>query len=138
MNRGRSNMKRFVVMASSALLSAVLLNLAMIPCGMALEGGRSCPGCPTEHHAESHGGHSAHQEHRTPATQADCCELDTFNVEDRGPQAEKDGAEKTPPILFAALTEAAAGGFALLSATGPPDPDPSPPPLHILNCVFLD
>ena len=122
----------------TALLSAVLLNLAMIPCGMALEGERSCPGCPTEHHAEAHAGHAEHKEHSTPATQADCCELDTFNVEDRSQQGEKDGADKTPPILFTGLTEPAAGGFPVFSATGPPDPDPSPPPIHILNCVFLD
>ena len=104
-----------------AVLLAVFLNLALIPCTMALEvveEGHDC--CPPEIRLD------------TP----ECCEVDDINVDVRG------GVEPDdfPDVEFAGAASIASG----TAATSPrylvvdsPDPPGEPTALHKLFCIYL-
>jgi hypothetical protein len=102
------------------LLSALWLNLAILPCAMALE-------------TASEPGHDCCPPVLELAAAADCCELDSVNVENREFEPSKDSVAmcSTMPVSRKAV-------FTSLQAQPPPpDPDSPAPPLHLLNCVFL-
>ena len=109
---------------AAALLLAVLLNLALIPCSMAIEvveEGHDC--CPPKLEYEPR----------------ECCELDDASVDSRSgihkhdvtPDFESPSAGV--PVIAAAFSPAK-----FLSSSDPPDP-PGPPPvaLHKQHCVYL-
>ena len=107
----------------AALLLAVLLNLALVPCTMALEVAEDthhrhdC--CPPEIELDP----------------SECCEIGAASVSTRGDQLtpDKDLDEaipaETPRIAPAARQYAA--------AADPPDPPEPVHALHKLNCVYL-
>ena len=107
----------------AALLLAVLLNLALMPCTMALE--------VVE---DSHHAHDC----CPPKPQLDtseCCDLDDVNIAPRGDElsADKDLVQVPPadlPGLVAAAQKYAA-------AADPPDPPAPGRALHKLHCVYL-
>ena len=101
----------------------VSLNLAILPCAMALEAAESAHDCcPPEIQLEA----------------AECCTLDDVNVDTRS------GTLKPyePPECVALPVSAAAHDRLAtfgrhLPVVEPPDPGGSPPPLHKLFCVYL-
>ena len=108
---------------AAGLLLAVLLNLALIPCSMAIEvveEGHDC--CPPELKLEA----------------LECCELDDANVDTRSKTAEYDF---TPDFdVVAASATACISPFPLarsLLSTDPPDPPGPPVALHKQHCVYL-
>jgi hypothetical protein len=105
----------------AALLLAVCLNLALVPCTMALEAveeGHDC--CPPELKLEP----------------AECCQLDeaTLDVRSSSKFDDDDGhvivapASPLVPIL----------GQPLLTVVDPPDPPDLNPDLNALFCVYLN
>ena len=103
------------------MLLAFWLNLALLPCAMALEApdlGHDC--CPQTIEIQ----------------QADCCDLDAVTLDKR------DGTfEAADEVLVATIDS---GWPSLRSvvpgwqAKKPPDPGNHSPPLHKLFCVYLD
>ena len=106
----------------AALLLAAILNLALVPCTMALEvveDAHDC--CPPELKLEP----------------SDCCELDEVSIDVRGaakfdadelealPLSEPFGANSVATVLWRA-------------AVDPPDPPELRPDLNALFCVYLN
>jgi hypothetical protein len=107
----------------AALLLAVLLNLALVPCTMALEVAE-----------DTHHGHDC----CPPKPQLDtseCCDVDEPNVAPRDDQVtpDKDPAGAVP----AELPGVAAAAQEHTAAADPPDPPVSCRALHELYCVYL-
>ena len=105
----------------AAMLLAVFLNLALVPCTMALEvveEGHDC--CPPELNLEA----------------LECCELDDVSLDIRG--ASKCDAEDADACLPSAPVGASLLATAsCAAATDPPDPPDYHPDLNKLFCVFL-
>ena len=107
----------------AALLLAVLLNLALVPCTMALEVAE-----------DSHHAHDC----CPPKPQLDtseCCDVDEASVATRGDRVTPDNdlAQALPaegPGVVAVAPKHAA-------AADPPDPPAPRDALHKLNCVYL-
>ena len=108
---------------AGALLFAICLNLALIPCTMALEiveQGHDC--CPPEIQLDS----------------SECCELDDVSLDTRGdalklddsPDLDTLSAPSYSQLLSRAPTRYSAG-------VDPPDPPVSSRPLYDLYCVYL-
>lgn len=106
----------------AALLLAVFLNLALVPCTMALEvveEGHDC--CPPELNLEA----------------LECCELDDVSIDSRG--ASKCDADDADISLPSAPVGASLLATALCRvATDPPDPPDLSPDLNALFCVYLN
>ena len=125
-----------------AVLGVFWLNLVVAPCAMAFGAEHDCPHCPPEMTAEMAAHHGHHDDSMASACDAlmsDCDDLGTFVHEGRGAQVKlKDKAEPVPmappAIADAPITTVT---FAT-TAADPPDPVGAFPPLHLLNCVFLD
>lgn len=129
------------------LFAAVWLNLALAPCTMAMDTGddhptdHGCPHCPP---AETHGNNDMHA---AMPSQAPCaedlsdCELDEdFSHDIRGGQIQLKDA-KTDVPTFVAPTDFVHGSVAPMRPRAPPrsaEQLPAGPPVHLLNCVFLD
>ena len=107
----------------AAVLLAVLLNLALVPCSMAIEvveEGHDC--CPPELKYEPQ----------------ECCELDDASVDSRSGTLEDDltpdltsvaaGAPSNPVVFLPAR---------FLASSDPPDPPGPSIALHKRNCVYL-
>ena len=108
---------------AAALLLAVLLNLAIVPCTMAIEveeEGHDC--CPPELKYEPE----------------ECCALDDVNTGSRNASQKYD---VTPDFDYAGAgtsTTAAAFSPALfLASSDPPDPPGRSVALHKRHCVYL-
>ena len=107
----------------SALLLMVSLNLAILPCAMALEVAEPAHDCcPPELQLEA----------------SECCALDDVSVDARTGTVKP---FKFPDLLALPATVAARGldpAFArYVPVPEPPDPPGNPPPLHKLFCVYL-
>lgn len=103
-----------------AVLLAFWLNLALLPCAMAMEvpdEGHDC--CPPTIELQ----------------QADCCDLDDITLDKRDADFEDSGE------VLVATTDSAWPSLQTLSlnwqAAKPPDPGNHSPPLHKLFCVYL-
>ncbi|MDJ0710428.1 MAG: hypothetical protein QNJ14_08565 [Woeseiaceae bacterium] len=108
---------------AAALLLAVLLNLALVPCSMAIEvveEGHDC--CPPELKYEPQ----------------ECCELDDASIDSRSGSLADD---LTPDLMQAAAgTPSARLVFSpaqVLASRDPPDPPGPSIDLHKRNCVYL-
>ena len=124
------------------LFAAVWLNLALQPCAMAYENAtdHDCPGCPPAEMTGHHGGH-ADATVDTPCADglADCMVDDDASLDSRG-------GDLKVRDLPAPVALAPADDVALLAPIAQaPAPPPfasahsgAPPPIHLLNCVFLD
>ena len=114
--------------SATALVLAVLLNLALVPCSMAFENtafevveeGHDC--CPPKLKYEPQ----------------ECCELDEASVDTRG------GIQKhdvTPDVEFlvagASAIPTAFSAAKFLASSDPPDPPGPAVPLHKQHCVYL-
>ena len=102
----------------AAIVLALLLNLAILPCAMALESP------DTEHDC-------------CPPTlelqQLECCEFDDVSVDHRD-------SKKPDPVMVSVSDEQAllpAIRTVLRRVPIPPDCDDSSPPIYMLNCVYL-
>ena len=107
----------------SALLLAISLNLAIVPCTMALEvveRGHDC--CPPELQLES----------------SECCELDDASVDARSGLVEPD-EQPEPDALPGHTIDQVLSNRPVRHTTGvdPPDPPGEYPPLYKLNCAYL-
>jgi hypothetical protein len=107
----------------SAFLLAICLNLAIVPCTMALEvveQGHDC--CPPEVQLEA----------------AECCELDDASVDVRfGKMEPRDTPDKDllPAQSFFRAVNLAP--IRHVASVDPPDPPDEFPPLYDLYCVYL-
>ena len=106
----------------AALLLAAFLNLALVPCTMALEvveDPHDC--CPPELKLEP----------------SDCCELDDVSIDARG--AAKFDADD-PEALPVTETFGSTSATTVLwrAAVDPPDPPELQPDLNALFCVYLN
>ena len=124
------------------VLGVFWLNLVVAPCAMAFGAEHDCPHCPPEmsdEMAAHHGHHDDAASTGCDALMSDCDDTGSFTHEGRSAQPKlKDKAE---PVSIAppAFPEAplAVVGY-VTTAADPPEPDGFAPPLHLLNCVFLD
>ena len=107
----------------SAVLLAICLNLALVPCTMALEvveQGHDC--CPPEIQIES----------------SECCELDDASVDARSGKLELDDSPDQDALPSLAFSEAFIAAPARHPASvDPPDPPGYSPPLYDLYCSYL-
>ena len=138
-SRGRSALGLFV---------AVWLNLALAPCAMALQadddnhGDHDCPHCPP---AEMQGHHEMHAGMQPGGSCADdlsdCGLDDEFSHDARSGQSQLKDAQYELPVL-ANAGDVAFGQRAGAQQRAPPPHLagrlPAGPPVHLLNCVFLD
>ena len=125
-----------------AVLGVFWLNLVVAPCAMAFGAEHDCPHCPPEHAGEMaahHGHHEGVASTGCDALMSDCDDLGTYANEGRFAQLKL--KDKTDPVAMAPPTlpdlPVAAARFVPATAD-PPDPVGAFPPLHLLNCVFLD
>ena len=132
--RSKSASRR--LLAALALLS---LNLAAMPCTMALEAAPDSGHCPSMSERVK-----THEDHQQPVVekdcislQSDCCSVDGLALEARG------GADKLQKD--AQFLVSSSPSWPTLQARPfpvdelrPPDIKVSFPPLHVLNCVYLD
>lgn len=136
-SRGRKALGLFV---------AVWLNLALQPCAMAYEvaGNHDCPDCPPSemqgHHDMHDGMHDSMPDEMPCAEDLTDCMIDEdVNHDVRGDKLE---LKDVPPAVVYAL--ASSDCLELSSERGISAPryasvhPGAPPPLHLLNCVFLD
>ncbi len=125
-----------------AVVLALWVNLAVQPCAMAMGADSDCPHCPPAVEHTVAGAHKHHGEDIASdcgSLAADCGEFDDFSVDSRGAQSKlKDNAEDIAPLPVLPGEPPAIPPVIPLAATGPPDIAVVPPPLHLLNCVFLD
>ena len=138
--------QRFTARGVAALISLLWLNLAMLPCAMALEGEHNCPNCPPEHDQPmaSHHDHADADADTAPdckTAQADCCDLEDFSIDDRGQKSsQKDGKNGGEQFTMSSTTDPVRRARPVQAAhfpTGPPDPNPGARRLHALHCVYL-
>ena len=107
--------------SAAALLLAFALNVALVPCAMAIEviaEEHDC--CPPELRLEP----------------SDCCEVDDGSVQSRGTTFEFDAGDEPAAVHGQALRlPTRTGRNAPLS--DPPDPPDTRPDLNALFCVYL-
>lgn len=126
----------------SLLVVIAWLNIALAPCAMAFGSTAACPHNATPDHAEM----MMHEGHHSPAeapdcalVEADCCGSKTVATDSRtdvSPDKQQDVA-----LIVGALS--AATRFVLTEppgrfGQGPPERFATSPPVHVLNCVYLD
>ena len=108
---------------ATAVLLAVLLNLALVPCSMAfevVEQGHDC--CPEELKYEPQ----------------DCCELDDVSVDSRSGTFEDDLSPDLEPVPSASPSNVLVFSPArFLASSDPPDPPGPSVALHKRNCIYL-
>ena len=132
------------VLRAFGLFVAVWLNLALAPCAMAYEAlqDHDCPNCPP---VESHGHHDMHDGHDA-TVEMPCadglsdCMIDGDVIHDARPGQLKAGDDCPTIIVHVAceprvrapvITAIAVPRYAAIHPG-------APPPIHLLNCVFLD
>ena len=144
MNITSSNGKRTRTATGRLLgvLGVFWLNLVVAPCALAFGAEHDCSHCPPEQMDEMaahHGHHSEADDAGCDALMSGCDDIGVYATEGRLAQPKlKDKAEPVPmaPPAFPDAPVAVVG-FAT-TAADPPDPVWASPPLHLLNCVFLD
>lgn len=108
---------------AAALLLAVLLNLALVPCSMAIEvveEGHDC--CPPELKLEAQ----------------ECCELDDASVDSRSGTHENDLTPDLEVVSAGAPGDVHAFSPArFLASSDPPEPPASTVAIHKQHCVYL-
>lgn len=124
------------------VLGVFWLNLVVAPCAMALGTEHDCPHCPPEMSDEMAAHHGHHQDSAgsgCDALMSDCDDLGNYANEGRFAQLK--AKDKTDPVAMAppTLPDTPLAIARVGTATVvPPDPVGAFPPLHLLNCVFLD
>lgn len=153
MNRRIADRTRRVA-GTSGVLSVLLvfcLNLAVLPCAMALGfDDHDCPHRPpADEHPMSghHQGHAAgHHESPEPELRSDCvtsaascCDAATPTIDARGSQLKlkNDGNDQPIAVVFSQILSATITYTPAVFAD-PPDPPGASVPRHVLFCVYLD
>ncbi len=121
-----------------ALLVAVWLNMAVLPCAMAFETtDHDCPHCPpAEEHAGHHGHHESEAQAEASCDESPCCDTGEATLETRTGKA-----KQTPDVVVASIPTIAESPSRVVqnaAAADPPDPPGAFPPRHVLFCVYLD
>jgi hypothetical protein len=124
------------------VLGVFWLNLVAAPCAMALGAEHDCPHCPPEQMeamAAHHGHHGEAAGTNCDGLTADCDDIGTFAHEGRPGQPKlKDKADPAPMAVPPIPVAPPVAVAFVTTAADPPDPAGAFPPLHLLNCVFLD
>ena len=124
-----------------AVVAVLWLNLAVGPCAMAFGADSDCPHCPPSQEdpmAAHHGGHGDEAAPGCDTARADCGELDEFSLDGRSSLSKLKDKTEIVPILPAVPPEITFDPVACsTTAADPPGPTAAPPPIHLLNCVFL-
>ena len=126
------------------MLAMLVLNMAVLPCAMAFQGG-DCAHCPpAEQHETGHemAAHHSHDEAKPgpscATVEADCCDELAVNVDTRGSKLE---SKPTGDVVFvtAGLFDSSAARPVAVwnNPSGPPETFATSPPLHALFCVYL-
>lgn len=117
-----------------ALLAAVWLNMAVLPCAMAFEtADHDCPHCPP---AEEHAGHHGHDKAEASCDESPCCDASEATIETRTGKI-----KLSPDIIFSGPPAIAQLPWRVArhaTSVDPPDPPGAFPPRHVLFCVYLD
>lgn len=125
-----------------AVVVALWLNLAVGPCAMAFSVDSDCPHCPPSQEdpmAAHHGGHGDEAEPGCDTAPTDCGDIDDFSVDGRSSLGKLKDKTGIVAILPAVLPELTFDPVACsTTAADPPGPTAAPPPIHLLNCVFLN
>jgi len=150
---------RAVAPGAFGVLLVLCLNLAVLPCAMALGvDDQACPhrsaaeqGAMEGHHGHGTGHGTEHaNEHVNEATDlshpdcmsttSSCCDLAVASVDSRSAQAKiKAGFDDdTWAVSETASTVRPVASYAITAAADPPDPPGTSVPRHVLFCVYLD
>lgn len=144
MNITSSNGKRTRTATGRLLgvLGVFWLNLVVAPCALAFGAEHDCPHCPPAQMAEMAAHHGHHGEAAGTACDtftSDCDDIGDYAHEGRLAQPKlKDKAEPVPMAPPAYPDAPVATVSFATTAADPPDPAGTFPPIHLLNCVFLD
>jgi hypothetical protein len=121
-----------------SVLIVCWLNLAILPCAMALNGSEPCPQVESASAAESaHQGHHAVQRQQDCAMlSTDCCDLGTTAFDGRNGKSENlsDDVSTSAAVVSWPSHDVARATF---HDARPPDYGGYPAPLHVLHCVYL-
>lgn len=126
------------------LFVAVWLNLALAPCAMAYKAAQDhdCPNCPpvvSNGHHDMHDGHDATMEMPCADGLSDCMIDDDVTHDGRQGQLKTDYDCPTAVAVVADEPQAHARADASIAVPRYSSIHPgAPPPIHLLNCVFLD
>ena len=133
------------LVATNKLFSTLLVlwaNLALQPCAIAAGSDHDCPHCPPaqEESMSAHHGHHGQAEATQPCAtmQPDCCDEETSSVGPRGADLKVKGFAEQPALITETAPWLVTSSIDRpVSATGPPAPVATSPPIHVLNCVYL-
>lgn len=140
----KTSSRRFITARSRgmcALVSLIWLNLAMLPCAMALQQETICPDCPTDHEQKM----PAHHEHGDSdlvpdcnTANSECCDFGEFTIDDRTQKSGKSDSEQIALVSDLASVNLSRHVSTTAFPTGPPDPTSGTKRLHAIFCVYLD
>ncbi|MEJ2127861.1 MAG: hypothetical protein P8X81_03350 [Woeseiaceae bacterium] len=149
MQAGRINSRQGTrARGALGLFVAVWLNLALAPCAMAAAAAsdHDCPHCPPEQmqgHHDMHAGKHGSAEVQMPCADdlSDCGLDDDFSVDARNGASKLKNAQYELPVAI--VTELQSASFASPQRNRPPPWQATAhagtaPPIHLINCVFLD
>ncbi len=125
----------------TALVSLIWLNLAMLPCAMALQQEEICPDCPTGHEQQMSSHHDHDESNSAPSCSTedtDCCDFGEFTVDDRGQKSGKNSGEQFALTSKFETAKLVRHVVSTVFPTGPPDPIPEAQGLHAIYCIYLD
>ena len=139
---GHSERRRTATGRLLAVLGVFWLNLVLAPCALAFAAEHDCPHCPPEQMEEMaahHGHHGEEAGSGCGTMMPGCDDIGTYAHEGRLAQPKlKDKSEPVPMAPPAFPDAPVATAVYVTTAADPPDPVEAFPPLHLLNCVFLD
>ena len=131
------------------MLLALCLNLALLPCAMALGvDDQACPHSPIAEQGamDGHHGHSAgHASEDTGESHPDCmstgsscCDLAVASADSRWAQVKESSDDEPWLVSITASPPQPVTSYAVVAAVDPPDPPGTSVPRHVLFCVYLD
>ena len=147
---GKSS-SRAVAPGVFGMLLALCLNLAVLPCAMAL--GIDDPACPHSLVAEQsamdghHGHNTGHADEGAAQSHPDCmssgsscCDRAVASADSRWAEVKvKEGFDDEPWLASnTAGPPQPITSYAVVAAVDPPDPPGTSVPRHVLFCVYLD
>ena len=137
----------------AGLLLALCLNLAVLPCAMALGiDDQACPHSPIAEQGamDGHHGHGAahgagHADKDVGQSHPDCmsassscCDVVVASADSRWAKAKESFDDEPWLVANAASPEPPVMRYAVVAAVDPPDPPGTSVPRHVLFCVYLD
>ena len=151
---GKSS-SRAVAPGVFGMLLVLCLNLAVLPCAMALGvDDQACPHSPVAEqgamdghyghgteHSTGHASEAADQSHPDCiSTASSCCDLAVASVDSRWAQAKvKEGFDDEPWLVSTIFDKPLpVASYSIAASVDPPDPPGTSVPRHVLFCVYLD